>query len=131
VVIETLFINPILRYPRHRFKNSEGAYVIMLTRIVLFALVVGLGYLNYTNPKIDDHKAFLLAELEQTYPVPEAMQERIWAKLDYSNFFVCSFMKTSVGSTMISSGFMKKVKLVDTEWADKIRSELQRKAETY
>ena len=103
----------------------------MLTRIVVFLLVVGLVYLNYTNPKIEDHQAFLLAELEQSYPVSEEMQERLWQKIDFSNFMVCSFVKTKEGSTMISYGFLKKVKLVDTEWVDKIKIKLQRQAESY
>jgi len=103
----------------------------MFTRIFIFALVVGLVYLNYTNPKIEDHQAFLLAELQQEYPLPEAMQERLWKKIDYSNFMVCSFMKTREGSTMISSGYLKKVKLVDNEWVDKVKAELQRQADRY
>ena len=103
----------------------------MLTRIVIFLLVVGLVYLNYTNPKIEDHQAFLLAELQQSYPVPEEMQEKLWKQIDYSNFIVCSFMKTREGSTMISYGFLKKVKLVDTEWVDKVKKVLQRQEDTY
>lgn len=103
----------------------------MLTRIILFALIVGLVYLNYTTPTIEDHQAFLLAELEQSYPVSEEMREYLWAKVDYSNFLVCSFMKTSIGSTMISSGFMNKVRLVDTEWVDKAKITLRTQAESY
>ena len=103
----------------------------MLTRIVIFLLVVGLVYLNYTTPKIEEHQAFLLAELQQSYPVPEEMQERLWKQIDYSNFMVCSFMKTREGSTMISYGFLKKVKLVDSEWVDKVKKVLQRQEETY
>ncbi len=59
-------------------------------------MIAGLGYLVYTTPKIEDHKAFLLAELQQTYPVSDEMQAQIWKEVDYSNFFVCSFMKTSI-----------------------------------
>jgi hypothetical protein len=103
----------------------------MLSRFIIVILIAGLGYLIYTTPKIEDHKAFLLAELQQTYPVPDEMQAQIWKEVDYSNFFVCSFMKTSVGSTMITSGFLKKVKLVDTEWVDKVKTRLHRQAETY
>ena len=103
----------------------------MFKRILIFALIVGLGYLNYTTPKIDEHKAFLLAELQQSYPIPEEMQAKIWRKVDYSNFMICSFMKTTEGNTMISSGFMKKVKLVNTKWVDDIKTNLQRQAETY
>ena len=103
----------------------------MFTRFFIFALVVGLVYLNYTNPKIEDHQAFLLAELQQEYPLPKAMQERLWKKIDYSNFMVCSFMKTREGSTMISSGFMKKIKLIDDEWVDKVKADLRRQADRY
>ncbi|MDH3453575.1 MAG: hypothetical protein OEL80_00395 [Desulfuromonadales bacterium] len=103
----------------------------MLSRIVLFALVVGLVYLNHTTPKVDDHKTFLLSQLQQSYPIPANVQERIWREVDYSNFMVCSFMKTKEGSTMISYGFLKKVKLVDTKWVDKVKTNLQRQAETY
>jgi len=104
----------------------------MFTRIVLFLLVVGLVYLNYTNPKIEDHHAFLLAELQQSYPVSEEMQEQIWREVDYSNFMVCSFMRTKdIGSTMISFGFLKKVKMIDDKWVNKIRTKLQRQAESY
>ena len=103
----------------------------MFSRFIIVVLIAGLGYLVYTTPKVEDHKAFLLAELQRTYPVSEEMQAKIWKEVDYSNFFVCSFMKTSVGSTMITSGFLKKVKLIDTEWVDKVKTELHRQAETY
>ncbi|TNF48017.1 MAG: hypothetical protein EP304_06705 [Deltaproteobacteria bacterium] len=103
----------------------------MLSRFIMVVLIAGLGYLVYTTPKVEDHKAFLLTELQQTYLIPEEMQEQIWKEVDYSNFFVCSFMKTSVGSTMITSGFLKKVKLIDTEWVDKVKTKLHRQAETY
>ena len=103
----------------------------MLTRFIVFLLAVGIGYIIYTTPKVEDHKAFLIAEIEQTYQMPEEMKERIWNDVDYSNFFVCSFMKTSTGSTMVTSGFLKKINLVDTQWVDKIKTELQRQSETY
>jgi hypothetical protein len=40
-------------------------------------------------------------------------------------------MKTREGSTMISYGFLKKVKLVDNEWIDKVKEQLQRQEDTY
>jgi hypothetical protein len=103
----------------------------MLSRFIIVILIAGLGYLVYTTPKVEDHKAFLLDELQQTYPISDEMQEQIWKEVDYSNFFVCSFMKTSTGSTMVTSGFLKKVKLIDTEWVDKIKTRLHIQAETY
>ncbi len=103
----------------------------MLTRIILFALIVGLVYLNYTTPKIEDHKAFLLAELQQSYPLPEEMQAKIWKEVDYSNFLICSFMKTKEDSKMISSGYLKKIKLVNTSWVDDIKTKLQKQSDSY
>jgi hypothetical protein len=103
----------------------------MFTRIFLFALIVGGVYLNYTTPKIEEHKAFLLAELQQSYPVPKDMQEQIWKQVDYSNFMVCSFMKTKEDSKMITSGYLKKIKLINTKWVDDIKTKLQKQAESY
>ena len=96
----------------------------MFGRIIIFAIIVGLGYLCYTNPKLEDHQAFLLAEIQQTYPLPDEMHERLWKEVDYTNFFVCSFIKTTTGSTMVTTGFLNKIKLVDTEWVDKVKTKL-------
>jgi hypothetical protein len=104
----------------------------MLTRIVLFLLVVGLVYLNYTTPSVEDHKAFLLSRLEQGgYPVSDEMQKRIWKDVDYSNFMVCSFMKTSEDSKMISSGYLKKVKLVNDKWVEEVKADIQKQSSIY
>ncbi len=103
----------------------------MVGRIIIFALIAGLVYLNYTVPKEEDHQAFLLSEIQSEYPIPESMQERIWKKVDYSNFFVASFMKTTEGSTMISYGFLKNVNLVDDEWVEEVKKNLQRQNEYY
>jgi hypothetical protein len=103
----------------------------MLKRIIIFALIVGLVYLNYTTPKVEEHKAFLLAQLQQGYPIPEAMQDRIWQNLDYSNFMVCSFMKTKEDSRMISSGYLKKVKMLNSKWVDETKAALKKQAEAY
>lgn len=103
----------------------------MFTRIILFLLIAGLVYLNYTTPKIEEHKALILSELQQEYPIPEQFQERIWNDIDYSNFMVCSFMKTKEDSKMISSGYLKKVKLINRTWIDDTRAKLQRSADSY
>ena len=46
----------------------------MFGRIILIAVIAAIGYLSYTNPKFEDHKAFLLDEIQQTYPVPDEMR---------------------------------------------------------
>jgi len=100
----------------------------MVSRIIIFALIVGVVYLNYTTPKIEDHKAFLLEEMQIGYTLDEDLQEALWGKVDYSNFFVCSFMKTTESSVMISYGFLKKVKLANDKWIEETRAETLKRA---
>ncbi len=103
----------------------------MIGRIVIFALIVGLVYLNYTTPKIEDHKAALLAELELQGEIPQELQDQLWRNIDYSNFMVCSFMKTTVGSVMISTGYLKKVNIVNNKWAEETRRSLKSRMDSY
>lgn len=102
----------------------------MIGRIIIFALIAGLVYLNYTVPKVEDHQAALLEELQLGYSLPEAQQKRIWKNVDYSNFFVASFMKTTEGSTMISYGFLNKVRVVDQKWLEKSKKQIQSQQES-
>jgi len=97
----------------------------MFKRMILFALIAGLVYLNYTTPKIEDHKALLLAQLQQGAPLSAEVQQRIWQDIDYSNFMVCSFMKTKEDSKMISSGYLKKVKIINPKWLKETKEKLQ------
>ena len=53
----------------------------MVTRIIIFALIAGVVYLNYTVPKIEDHKAFLLEEFQIGYALNEEPQKKLWKKL--------------------------------------------------
>lgn len=103
----------------------------MVTRIVIFALIAGLVYLNYTTPKIEDHKAFLLEQMQTGYELPEDQQAVIWKKVDYSNFFVCSFMKTTESSVMISYGFLNKIKLANDNWVAETKASLEKRSSYY
>jgi hypothetical protein len=102
-----------------------------MSRLVFFAVIAGMVYLNYTTPKIEDHKAFLLAQLQQESSIPAEIQEKIWKNLDYSNFLVCSFMKTKIDSKMISSGYLNKVKLINRRWVEETRAALQKQLSSY
>lgn len=101
----------------------------MLTRIIVIALIGGLVYLNYTNPTEQDHKDAIIAEIQQSWPIPEELQEQIWRKTDYSNFMVCSFLKLTEGSVMISTGYLKNVKIVNDKWLDETRQGLNKRLE--
>ena len=98
----------------------------MATRIIIFALIAVIVFLNYTTPKIEDHKAFLLEELQTGTALNEEQQNRLWEKVDYSNFFICSFMKNTESSVMISYGFVKQVKLANEKWVAEARTEMLR-----
>jgi hypothetical protein len=100
----------------------------MVSRIIIFVLILGVVYLNYTTPKVEDHKAFLLKEMQIGFTPDEEQLQRIWKKTDFSNFFVCSFIKDTESSTMISYGFLKKVKLADDNWAKEARAKILRQS---
>jgi hypothetical protein len=59
------------------------------------------------------------------------MQEKIWKDVDYSNFLVCSFMKTRLDSKMITSGYLKKVKIINPKWVEETKAALQRQQNSY
>jgi hypothetical protein len=77
---------------------------------------------------MEDHRAYLLEKLQIGYVPSEEELERVWKKTDYANFFVCSFMKTTDSSVMISYGFLKKVKLANDKWVEETRDEILRRS---
>lgn len=89
----------------------------MFKKLIFFALIGGVVYLNYTNPTREDHEALLLTELQALGPVSEEQFAAAIKDIDYSNFMVCSATKTTMESKMISLGYLKKVKLVNDVWA--------------
>lgn len=97
----------------------------MFKKLILFALIGGLVYLNYTNPTREDHEELLLAELQQFGPVSEEQFAAALTEIDYSNFMVCSATKTTLESKMISLGYLKKVKLVNDMWPRQTMQKLQ------
>ena len=97
----------------------------MFKKLIFFALVGGLVYLNYTNPTREDHEAMLLAELQKFGPVSEEQFDAVLREIDYSNFMVCSATKTTLDSKMISYGYLKKTKVVNDTWAKQTAQKFQ------
>jgi len=95
-------------------------------KIIVVILIAGVGYLNYTNPTIDDHRDFLLEEMGIGYSIPDDVYDQIWADVDFSSFFVASFMKTSEDSTMITSGYLNSLKLVNKKWLEKKKALIEK-----
>ena len=77
---------------------------------------------------MEDHQAFLLEKLQVGFALNEEQQERIWKKIDYSNFFVCSFIKDTSSSVMITYGVLNKVKLANDKWVEETRAEIMRRS---
>lgn len=97
----------------------------MFKKLILFALIAGLVYLNYTNPKREDHEALLLGTLQMSGPVSEEQFAQAIKDIDFSNFMVCSATKTSVDSKMITLGYLKKTKLVNDQWIKQTLQKIQ------
>lgn len=93
----------------------------MLKKLLFLALIAGLVYLNMTNPGRAEHRDKLLAELEMSGPVPEQMEETLLRNLDFSNFLICSTMKTIDNSQLVTLGYRRNVELVNPDWLASVR----------
>jgi len=96
----------------------------MFKKLIFFALLGGLFYLNHTNPTREDHEALLLNELRKLGPVSEEQFATTLNEIDYSNFMVCSATKTTLDSKLISFGYLQKVKLVNDVWGKQTMQKL-------
>ena len=74
--------------------------------IVVFAGL--LYFINYINPKFDDHKDAISTEI--------AFDSPVWENLEYKDFFVASATSNATKGSMVSFGLLKFVKVVDTDW---------------
>jgi hypothetical protein len=117
----TLGARCTLRYPAP-IPHKEP---VMLKKLILFAVVGGLVYLNYTNPPRADHEALLLAELQELGPVSEEQFTQAMREVDFSNFMVCSATKTSEDSKLITFGYLKKTKVMNDKWLKDTAQKLQ------
>lgn len=91
-----------------------------MKKLIMFAIIGGLVYLNYVNPKLAAHQSALLDSLNQAGGVSEEFRDQVWRDVDFSNFIICSVTKTVLDSKMISIGYLNKVKVVNNQWAEEI-----------
>jgi hypothetical protein len=97
----------------------------MAKKLILVILVVVIGIFNYMTPTFEDHQAVLFAKLEQGGVIPENLRDQIIRTVDYSNFFVCSAVKTAEGSRLVTVGILSKVDLKNDRWVSEIRSKFR------
>jgi intracellular septation protein A len=82
-----------------------------MKNIIIIAVLAGaLLILNYINPTLEDHKSSISSEINLDNPV--------WDNLEYKSFFVASSTSNKKNSSMVSLGFCKYIKVVNTEWID-------------
>ena len=93
----------------------------MLKKFLFLAVIAALVYLNMTNPDRTEHREKLLTELEISGPVPQQMEEAILRNLDFSDFLICSTMKTIDNSQLVTLGYRRNVELVNPEWLASVR----------
>jgi uncharacterized protein (DUF302 family) len=96
-----------------------------MKKLILLIIIAGLVYLNYTTPKYADHQAALLSKITRAGGIPEAAQPLLWKDSDYTNFMVCSVVKTTEESKLVSIGYLKKVKVVNDKWAAEMVKKFQ------
>ena len=87
--------------------------------LLILAVIAFLGFLYYSNPSFQDHKSEIGSDLVESNTISDELDDPFWKDLDYTNFFICSTTKSTTSKTMVSVGFMWKVKVVDNEWAIK------------
>lgn len=76
--------------------------------LIIVILAAFVFCLHYINPKIDDHKSAIASEMK--------LDNQVWKNLKYKDFFVASTTSSASKGSMVSFGFCKYVKVVDTDW---------------
>lgn len=89
-----------------------------MKKLIGLILLGGAGYLGYTNPDYATHKQVIAAQLpdQASYSQESEMERPIFGNLDYSNFLIGSATKDTAKLTLVSYGFLGKVKVVDKDW---------------
>jgi len=76
--------------------------------LIIVTLAAFLFFINYINPKFDDHKSAISTETKLDTP--------LWKNLEYKDFFVASATSNAKTGSMVSIGFCKYVKVSDRKW---------------
>lgn len=89
-----------------------------MKKLLALVFLGGCGYLAYTNPDYATHKRAIAAQLPGDIPYSEEreLEKPLFGTLDYSNFLVGSATKDTVKLTLVSYGYLGKVKIVDKDW---------------
>ena len=91
-----------------------------MKKLIFFILLAGAGYLYYTNPTREAHIEALTEALTARQVIAEgAATPAMFRDLDYSSFFIGSSLKDTEKMTIVTSGYLGKVKVVDDQWKPK------------
>jgi hypothetical protein len=105
------------RQRQHAANSCEGIPPGgIMKKLILLILVAAVGYLAYTNPDFTAHKAAISEQLPGRAMLYAQDEADRFSTLDYSNFLIASATKDTVKMTMVSYGFLGRVKIADEDW---------------
>ena len=83
-------------------------------------MVVGIIFiLSRLNPSFDDHVSMISSDFVKSSSAPEGPDAKIREGLDYKNFILLSVTQEKGKLSLITVGVVKRVIVVDDEWAKK------------
>lgn len=87
---------------------------------LIFLFVVGIIFiLSRLNPSFDDHVSMISSDSAKSSSASEESDAKIREGLDYKNFIILSVTQEKGKLSLITVGVVKKVMVVDDEWAKK------------
>lgn len=82
----------------------------------LFLLLIAAGICYYYNPPLEDHISALAAQVPEGTSFSEDIRDKIRDNLDFTNFVVASATKDKVRLSIVTFGFLGKIRIVSDKW---------------
>lgn len=82
----------------------------------LFLLLIAAGVCYYYNPPLEDHISALVADAPQDMFSSESLRDKVKENLDFTNFVVASATKDKLRLSIVTFGFLGKVRIVSHKW---------------
>ncbi len=85
---------------------------------LIILLVLGIIFiLSRFNPSFDTHISMISSDFSESSSVAEKAEAKIREGLDYKNFVILSITQDKGKLSLITVGAVKRVIVVDDEWA--------------
>ena len=90
----------------------------MKKKLIILAIIGLIVYLYRSNPSFEDHIAKIGSDFLETGSVSEQVEEKIREKLTYKDYSIVSATQSRETGTMVSVGFLRRVKVVNEKGAE-------------